>query len=321
MTAPSEPLLSICIPTYNRSGCLRQTLESVLASLSGVSAHCELLVSDNASPDDTQAVLAEFRLRWPALKVFRNPENNGELNFYTTIQHATGRYLWLLGDDDLVKPEFLSAVIERLAEEPDLVVCNHSIHSLDFSKTYRQTFHPRSAPERFSTRDDVLATFGIALGFISAAVVRREPIAAIPLQTFERFSACGLSFFVAVCTSLKPDSRVAYIREPLLQYRGGNSPIDWENVFVDGVDACLRHLAGIGDSPRAIRRAKGHTVRRYLIPRIVQLKNDRVSATTLMARSSSVFSRIPEFHLLASPLAAVPPGVFSFLRWLRRRAA
>ena len=321
---PTLPLLSICIPTYNRSGFLRQTLDSVLVTLSRVSAKCELLVCDNASPDDTQAVLEEFRSRWPALKIFRNPENIGELNFYTAIQHATGKYVWLLGDDDLVEPGFLPAVINRLAEDPELVVCNHSIHSVDFSIKYHHAFHSLHAPESFSDRNDVLAEFGAGLSFISAGIVSRERITAIPLEIFERFSAHGLSFFTAVCSSLDRACRVAFIREPLLRYRGGNavaSDATWELIFVEGVGVALKHLAAIGYSSGAIRKAKGRAVRQYLIPRISEFKKRGKSTSALMSRAALVFSVSPLFHLLAVPLSKLPGKVFPFLRWLRRRAS
>jgi len=321
-TPPTPPLLSICIPTYNRSGFLRQTLDSVLVTLGRVSAKCELLVCDNASPDDTQAVLDEFRNRWPALKVFRNPKNIGELNFYTAIHHATGKYVWLLGDDDLVEPEFLPAVINRLAEDPDLVVCNHSINSADFSVKYHHAFHSLHAPESFSDRNDVLAEFGAGLSFISAGIISRKRITAIPREVFEKFSAYGLSFFTAICSSLDRTCRVAFIREPLLRYRGGNAVATddiWELIFVDGVGVVLKHLAAIGYSSGAIRKAKEFAVRRYLIPRISECKKHGKSTNALMARAAPVFSESPFFNLLALPLSKLPGTVFSFLRWLRRR--
>ncbi len=58
-TSPSEaPLLTIAIPTYNRSRYLREFLEALLPQIESA-GDVELLISDNASPDDTAQMLAE----------------------------------------------------------------------------------------------------------------------------------------------------------------------------------------------------------------------------------------------------------------------
>ena len=54
-----KPLLSICIPTYNRSGYLEQCLESIVHQERF--DEIEVIISDNCSTDDTEAVCKKYK--------------------------------------------------------------------------------------------------------------------------------------------------------------------------------------------------------------------------------------------------------------------
>jgi len=53
-----EPIVSVCIPTYNRAAMLKNAMDSVLAQTFG---DFELIVSDNASSDGTEALVRSYR--------------------------------------------------------------------------------------------------------------------------------------------------------------------------------------------------------------------------------------------------------------------
>ena len=76
-----RPLLTIAIPTYNRSESLALLLEILAPQLDGES-RVELVISDNASSDDTSAVVASFQNRGLKLIYSRNETNLGaDANF------------------------------------------------------------------------------------------------------------------------------------------------------------------------------------------------------------------------------------------------
>lgn len=106
--------LSICIPTYNRSGFLDTLLTSLLAQIaaSGRADDIEVLVSDNCSPDDTSAIAAKFE---GAIRYWRNEENIGpDANFLKLFGEAQGRYIWLPGDDDTVRDDTLAYILRMM---------------------------------------------------------------------------------------------------------------------------------------------------------------------------------------------------------------
>ena len=101
--AEEQPILTIAIPTFNRSRYLRELLETVVPQVVA-EADVELLVSDNASGDETAAVVEAAR---PALgermRVVRQTENIGsDANFVFCFTEARGRYVWIVGDDDIL---------------------------------------------------------------------------------------------------------------------------------------------------------------------------------------------------------------------------
>ncbi len=114
------PRLSICIPTYNRAGKLRVMLEALLPQAAAfvASGELEVCVSDNGSPDDTQGVLAAALAVCP-MRIHRQPQNVGVIRniHHLVTQMAQGEWVWVLGDDDLLRPGALARVVEALRGE------------------------------------------------------------------------------------------------------------------------------------------------------------------------------------------------------------
>lgn len=123
----SRPLLSICIPTYNRAALLRSSVESVLSDIDGLNV--ELVISNNSSTDDTDTVMQRFA-GCSQLRYSKNAENIGAcLNFgLLTTQLARGRFAWVLGDDDLIVHGAARRIIETIETHPqiDYIFANHT---------------------------------------------------------------------------------------------------------------------------------------------------------------------------------------------------
>ncbi len=104
MTGSTQPLVSICIPSYKGAAYLPATIESVLRQSH---SNFELLIVDDASPDDTAAVVARYDD--PRVRLIRNARNVGpQGNWNRCLQLATGKYYKLLPQDDLLEPDSLA---------------------------------------------------------------------------------------------------------------------------------------------------------------------------------------------------------------------
>ncbi len=122
MTVIAPPLLSICIPSYNRAALLGELLDRVASNLAGDLADVvEVVVSDNASPDETEMVAARHA---PLIKRFvyiRQQENIGsDRNFLACVAAASGTFCWLMGDDDLPEPGGIARVVQVIRDRPGI---------------------------------------------------------------------------------------------------------------------------------------------------------------------------------------------------------
>lgn len=113
------PLLSVCIPTHNRPELLRRTLGSIRVSKP---EWIEVIVSDNSGNDDSKAVveqaLAQAPFRWT---YYRNdPDSGGTENTNQCIEIASGKYIYIIHDDDFLYPDGLDQMCECLLSFNDL---------------------------------------------------------------------------------------------------------------------------------------------------------------------------------------------------------
>jgi glycosyltransferase involved in cell wall biosynthesis len=118
--ARQRPLLSCAITTYNRANWLRHSLPRLLDAVRPYGAEVEVVVCDNASTDATPDVVARHAGA-PGLTLRRNPANVGMLgNLGATARASNGRFVWLIGDDDLVVDGAIGTVLEGLRAHPDV---------------------------------------------------------------------------------------------------------------------------------------------------------------------------------------------------------
>lgn len=110
----SQPKLSICVPTYNRATYLVTLLAHLEEVVEQLPFEVEVVISDNASSDNTLELLEEASDRMP-LVILHQSENLGAVrNISCAMRAAKGTYLVYLADDDRLKPAALIDAIARL---------------------------------------------------------------------------------------------------------------------------------------------------------------------------------------------------------------
>lgn len=114
----SRPLLTITLPTRDRAAVIDRQLICLRGAIHNLPGQCELLVSDDASRDNTWEMLEQWRqVMAPHLRTRRNARPLGELgNVAACFQEAQGRFVWLVADDgisDEATPSRLAQVIEN----------------------------------------------------------------------------------------------------------------------------------------------------------------------------------------------------------------
>jgi len=112
-----KPLLSICIPTYNRAAYIAKSLTAIINQVRSDDS-VEIIVADNHSQDNTESIVREFVEKNPYIIYVRREQNLGAArNFLGLMHQASGEYILLLGDDDILSKNAISILLKRLYEK------------------------------------------------------------------------------------------------------------------------------------------------------------------------------------------------------------
>lgn len=111
-----KPILSICIPTWNRAKFLDISLKSFVEQIVDIdTSELELYVSDNRSDDNTPDIVKLYIEQGLPIIYNRNEENLGAAgNFVKCMQWASGKYILLLGDDDILETGSVKYILNQL---------------------------------------------------------------------------------------------------------------------------------------------------------------------------------------------------------------
>ena len=116
------PSVSVGLPVFNGADYLAEAITSILAQ---THTDFELLIQDNASTDQTEAICREFARRDPRVSYVRNPQNLGAIaNYNLTFERARGRYFKWAAHDDICAPTFLERCVAVLEAEASVVLCS-----------------------------------------------------------------------------------------------------------------------------------------------------------------------------------------------------
>ena len=117
----TKPRVSIGLPVYNGDRFLREALDSILAQ---TFTDFELIISDNASTDETSNICQEYAAKDSRIRYYRNPQNVGAAKNYNCVfELASGEYFKWAAHDDICAPEYLEKCVEILECEPTVVLC------------------------------------------------------------------------------------------------------------------------------------------------------------------------------------------------------
>ena len=123
----SRPLVSIVMPTWRRAHLIAETIETLLRQTCG---DFELLVQDDASPDDTGAVVA--RLSDPRIRYARNATNLGMPgNVNAAIARTRGTYVLVCHDHDLYEATLVKEMVALFEAAPGLAYVHSGVRVVD----------------------------------------------------------------------------------------------------------------------------------------------------------------------------------------------
>jgi Glycosyltransferases involved in cell wall biogenesis len=172
----SGTLVSIGLPVRNAGERVVEVAKSVLAQDHD---RIQLVISDNASTDDTEDVCRELARSDGRIAYHRQPTNIGLLNnFRYVIGAAEGRYFRWIGDDDRLEPSFVSRCLQVFAEDPRLILVTTAISYTGPDGGAQAVEYPGTA----LASDDPVERFVEMLRLLNASHLMIDPLYGMMLR-------------------------------------------------------------------------------------------------------------------------------------------
>jgi glycosyltransferase involved in cell wall biosynthesis len=244
----SEALLSICIPTYNRSELLKNNVRELIEEIRPF--NLPILISDNNSTDGTAQAVELLKKEYKNIIYYKQSTNISDLNFPFILKQATTKYAWLLGDKNRIIPGATGKILQLMNEDSfDAIVvnCNPArVKSLP-TKVYIQ-------PE------DLLYDLGWHATMISTLIFSKELIGKAP---FERYSSTKFMHVAGLFDAISnTNCKVLWLNEPFIQGPDVSVKNDWlKDVFPVFFDSWANSIMSL--SPAYPLNVKLHCIKQH----------------------------------------------------------
>lgn len=256
-----SPLVSICIPTYNRAGMVSKAIDSALAQSYW---NIEVLVVDNASQDDIESVIAGYQD--PRLKFFKNRRNLGLFgNFNKCVELSRGAYIHILHSDDFIDPCFTQTCVEFMQSHHGVAMTFTSVQVISGTEQNRicastdDKIFP--APEGFQ---QILQSRHLIS--CPSVMVRKNVYDAVGQYSLEYPYSGDLYQWLKIARRFD----MAYVAGATLFYRQGEHSESYRLLFkspsgyIDSIKIFIRVIDELGAGTAAYRHDLNIAIRRHL---------------------------------------------------------
>jgi abequosyltransferase len=246
-----KPLLTIAIPTYNRSNYLRQNLEQLVTQLQPIApGTIEIIVSDNCSQDDTGSVVRSLSSESVPIRYIRNASNLGwAMNFAQSFDMAHGKYVLMSGDDDLLVDGALDILLGKLSNSDYGVVC---IRPYGYDNDFRMEKPSLSYREKcFKDSSEFLIRVHRWFTLTSALVINKSLLREVSSKEFVDTDLATFHLMLRASILAKEN---LFINAYLVASKRQNSfSYEYVNVFVDQFWRIMDEQIKHGLKPQTIR--------------------------------------------------------------------
>lgn len=275
-----QPKLSICIPTYNRASYLDECLNSIISQ---VNDNIEIVISDNASTDDTKEIISKYQKIFPNIIYHRWLKNMGfDKNILKVVEIATGDYCWLMGSDDALGQNAIKKIARELESKCDVYLCNRTECNINLNPQREKLWLSQTTKDQifnFSNKIQLLdylnksRSLGALFSFISSIIVKKEVWSQVNYN--KELSAKGYAHVFMLLSLMNSGIKLKYISDPrIILCRLGNDEFNKNDLLgrflfdIDGYEKMAKSFPG--DIYKNILRI---LTCEYKLPRIAKIRN------------------------------------------------
>ena len=217
----SKPMLSICIPTYNRAEKLEICINSIFSQI-GNDKNIEILIINNASTDKTEEVILKYASIYSNLRYIKNNINIGaDQNIYKASEEARGKYIFLHGDDDIFLNNTIYVILDTI--QNNLTCGIFFINVLNDNKEVKI----------LNGMGNYLMQTSIYSIFISPLIFNRNDY--LGLKDRDLFVEKNFNQVYLQYSIIKNNSQFCIINSSIFYYLGSlnmSPDVSWANIFI-----------------------------------------------------------------------------------------
>lgn len=208
-----DPLVTICIPTFNRADTFLPA--ALAAACNQTYRNIEIVVSDNASSDDTPELVRRYRDS--RIRYYRQESNIGSVNNINfCIQRSMGKYTLLLMDDDSIDLDFVACCLEATQGKPETGLIRTGARIVD--ENGKNIYQAQNLVGGLDFTQFVIAwTEGKTMPFMCSTLFRTDPLQKIGIRSrHHRWDDVMGEFEIAFRYGRIdiPDIKASYCRNP-----------------------------------------------------------------------------------------------------------
>jgi glycosyltransferase involved in cell wall biosynthesis len=316
----TRPRLSICIATYNRAGYIGETLESIIPQITD---EVEIVIVDGASTDDTSRVIKSYIEVCKKINYIRLPSKGGvDQDYCKAVELAQGEYCWLFTDDDMLKPDAISAVLNEVSKGYSLIIVNAQIMNRGLSKVIENKCLLIDTNEVYSESEmePLFNRVVSCVHYIGCVVINRD----LWIQR-EKKRYFGTEFIhVGVIFQSPLPAPALVIAQPYIMYR--NSTAQWTQrafeIWLFKWPTILYSFAHISEHARQeYRKAPSWSrLRKIIIYRAMGAYSLKEYQKWFASKDSSLWWRLATLFVAIMPACFVNLFLLSYLKMIKKEA-
>jgi abequosyltransferase len=302
-------LLTIAIPTYNRAGYLVECLNHICSQLEGYEDRVELVVSDNCSTDSTGEVVQRYIEKGYPVIYRRNPENIGsDNNFIKCFKEALGKYVLIMGDDDILLEGALSRILNILDKDDYGVVYLRTYGFKEDYKRERPKVFYKGYKEYSDTKRFINET-SYFLTFISSNIVNKSILDIKELDKYYVANLVQLSWTFQAIFKAKKNALINEfaIAAKIFNWGGYNLC----NVFAYNLNKVFNIFIDNGIDNKYFKIINNKLLQKFFPSNISRTKIGKISLGTenYFSLLCPLYKKNIYFWLITVPIIVMPPGI------------
>jgi glycosyltransferase involved in cell wall biosynthesis len=219
-----QPVVSVCIITYNQENYIEQALLSVLNQ--DTNFEIEIVIGDDCSKDRTREILLNYSIKYPdKFRLIFNENNLGPVqNLGNVINNCKGKYIALLEGDDYWNSVLkLRKQVEFLECNRDFSICYHATNLVDIKGEIKTILPINKFRREKSTLIDLIENDSFMA--TCSVMFRNNLFEYFPEIYFTSRSVCDWSLNVLNAEH----GDIGYIDEVMSVYRSASGEHSWSS--------------------------------------------------------------------------------------------